>query len=62
MKVPWWLAKTIAWSGVILMVFVALEMILAVLGVEIIEGNWSSFAGLAGGYIRRIFGETLEDD
>jgi hypothetical protein len=62
MEVPWWLAKTIAWGGVLLMVFVALEMTLAIFGVDIIEGNWSSFAGLAGGYILRIFGEALEDD
>lgn len=62
MEVPWWLAKTIAWGGVLLMVLVALEMILEIFGVEIIKGNWLSLAGLAGGYILRIFGEALEDD
>lgn len=62
MEVPWWLAKTIAWGGILLMVLVALELILEIFGVEMIEGNWSSFAGLAGGYILRIFGEVLEDD
>ena len=62
MTVPMWLAKSIAWCGVILMAFALLDLVLAVFGLHITGTRWASAASFVGGWIMRWFGEALDEE
>ena len=62
MTIPMWLAKTIAWCGVILMVFAVLDFGLGLFGLHITGTRWSSVPSFVGGLVLRWFGEALDED
>jgi len=62
MIVPMWLAKGIAWCGVLLMVFALLDGGLALFGTYITGEKWSSIALFVGGLVLRVFGAAIDEE
>lgn len=62
MTIPMWLAKAIAWCGVILMVVALLNIGLAFFGLHITGTKWASVPSFVGGLVLRWFGEALDEE
>ena len=62
MTIPMWLAKLIAWCGLILMVFALLDAGLGFFGIHITGTKWAPVPSLLGGFVLRWFGEALDEE
>ena len=62
MTIPMWLAKGIAWCGVILMGLAILDAGCGLFGLHITGAKWSWAPSFVGGLVLRYFGEAIEEE
>ncbi|MEL6109233.1 MAG: hypothetical protein AAFU85_24765 [Planctomycetota bacterium] len=63
MVIPMWLAKSIAWLGIGLMLFAVVDVILRqCFDVSLTGSNYGSAASFGSGFLMRHFGEALDEE
>ena len=62
MVIPMWLAKGIAWIGILFLLVGLLGLVLGALGIQLLDERWPNYVALAGGWAMKWFGEALDEE